>query len=80
MYFYEIEVYYPLWDGEKIIARHDECFDNHQLNVIVQEAFDECIEKYCDKSLLEDGEEACRMKVETIFEEYLPLQLKKSWI
>lgn len=76
MYFYEIEVYYPLWDGEKIIARHDECFDNHQLNVIVQEAFDECIEKYCNKPLLEDGEEACRMKVETIFEEYLPLQLK----
>ena len=42
----------------------------------MQEAFDECIEKYCDKPLLEDGEEACRMKVETIFEEYLPLQLK----
>lgn len=76
MYFYEIEVYYPLWDGEKIIARHDECFDNHQLNVIVQEAFDECIEKYCNKPLLDEGEEACRMEVETIFKEYLPLQLK----
>lgn len=76
MYFYEIEVYYPFYESEKIIARHDECFDNHQLNVIVQEAFDECIEKYCNKPLLEKGEEACGMKVETIFEEYLPLQLK----
>lgn len=41
MYFYEIEVYYPLWDSEKIIMRHDDRFDNHQLNIIVQEAFDE---------------------------------------
>lgn len=76
MYFYEIEVYYPLWDGEKIIVRHNNRFDNHQLNVIVQEAFDECIEKYCDKPLLEDGEEACRIKVGTIFKEYLLSQLK----
>lgn len=76
MYFYEIEVYYPFCENEKIIMGHDECFDNHQLNIIVQEAFDECIEKYCDKPLLEKGEEACRMEVETIFEEYLPLQLK----
>ena len=76
MYFYEIEVYYPLWDSEKIIMRHDDRFDNHQLNIIVQEAFDECIETYCDKPLLEDGEEACRIKVSTIIEEYLPLQLK----
>lgn len=76
MYFYEIEVYHPLLDSEKIIMGHDDRFDNHQLNIIVQEAFDECIEKYCDKPLLEDGEEACRMNVETIFEEYLPLQLK----
>lgn len=76
MYFYEIEVYHPLLGDEKIIMRHKECFDNHQLNVIVQEAFDECIEKYCNKPLLEKGEEACGMKVETIFEEYLPLQLK----
>ena len=76
MYFYEIEVYYPLWDSEKIIMSHKDCFDNHQLNVIVQEAFDECIETYCDKPLLEDGEEACRIKVGTIFKEYLPLQLK----
>ena len=76
MYFYEIEVYYPLWDSEKIIMRHNNRFDNHQLNVIVQEAFDECIETYCDKPLLEDGEEACRIKVGTIFKEYLPLQLK----
>lgn len=76
MYFYEIKVYYPFCENEKIIMGHDECFDNHQLNVIVQEAFDECIEKYCNKPLLEDGEEACGMKVETIFEEYLPLQLK----
>lgn len=78
MYFYEIEVYYPLWDSEKIIMRHNNRFDNHQLNVIVQEAFDECIETYCDKPLLEDGEEACRIKVSTIFEEYLPLQLKNQ--
>ena len=76
MYFYEIEVYYPFCENEKIIMGHDKCFDNHQLNIIVQEAFDECIEKYCDKPLLDKGEEACRMNVETIFEEYLPLQLK----
>lgn len=76
MYFYEIEVNHSLLDNEKIIIRHEECFDNHQLNIIVQEAFDECIEKYCNKPLLEKGEEACRMDVETIFKEYLPLQLK----
>lgn len=76
MYFYEIEVNHSLLDNEKIIIRHEECFDNHQLNVIVQEAFDECIEKYCNKPLLDEGEEACRMEVETIFEEYLPLHLK----
>lgn len=76
MYFYEIEVYHPLLGSEKIIMRHDDHFDNHQLNIIVQEAFDECIEKYIDKSVLGKGEEACRMEVETIFEEYLPLQLK----
>lgn len=55
---------------------HDDCFDNHQLNVIVQEAFDECIEKYCNKTLLDKGEEACRMEVRTIFKEYLLLQLQ----
>lgn len=76
MYFYEIEVYHPLLDNEKIIMGHEECFDNHQLNIIVQEAFDECIERYCDKPLLDEYEEACRMAVGTIFEEYLPLQLK----
>lgn len=76
MYFYEVEVYHPLLGSEKIIVRHNNRFDNHQLNVIVQEAFDECIEKYCNKPLLEKGEEACGMNVETIFEEYLPLQLK----
>lgn len=76
MYFYEIEVYHPLLGSEKIIVRHNNRFDNHQLNIIVQEAFDECIEKYIDKSVLGKGEEACRMEVETIFEEYLPLQLK----
>lgn len=76
MYFYEIEAYYPFYENEKIIMGHEEGFDNHQLNVIVQEAFDECIEKYCNKPLLGKGEEACRMDVETIFKEYLPLQLK----
>lgn len=76
MYFYEIGVYHQLLGSEKIIMGHDACFDNHQLNIIVQEAFDECIEKYCNKPLLEKGEEACRMEVKTIFEEYLPLQLK----
>lgn len=76
MDFYEIEVYHPLVGSEKIIMGHDDRFDNHQLNIIVQEAFDECIEKYCNKTILEKGEEACRMEVETIFEEYLPLQLK----
>lgn len=76
MYFYEIEVYYPFYGSEKIIMVHDGCFDNHQLNIIVQEAFDECIEKYIDRSVLDKGEEACRMEVGTIFEEYLPSQLK----
>lgn len=76
MYFYEIEVYHPLLSSKKIIMMYKECLDNHQLNIIVQEAFDECIEKYCNKPLLEDGEEACKMEVETIFKEYLPLQLK----
>lgn len=76
MYFYEIEVYYPFYENDKIIMGHDECFDNHQLNIIVQEAFDECIEKYIDRSVLDKGEEACRIEVGTIFEEHLPLQLK----
>lgn len=76
MYFYEIEVYSQLLGSEKIVMGHDDRFDNHQLNIIVQEAFDECIEKYCNKTIFEKGEEACRMEVETIFEEYLPLQLK----
>lgn len=76
MYFYEIEVYHPLLDNEKIIMRHDDCFNNHQLNIIVQDAFDECIIKYCNKPLLDEDEEACKMEVETIFKEYLPLQLK----
>lgn len=76
MYFYEIEVYHLLLGSEKIIMHHTDRFDNHQLNIIVQEAFDECIEKYIDKPLLDKGEEACKMDVETIFEEYLPLQLK----
>nr|DAF73424.1 MAG TPA: hypothetical protein [Caudoviricetes sp.] len=76
MYFYEIEVYHQLVGSEKIVMGHDECFDNHQLNIIVQEAFDECIEKYCNKPLLDKGEEACRMEVETIFEKHLPTQLK----
>lgn len=76
MYFYEIEVYYPFYESEKIIMVHDGCFDNHQLNIIVQEAFDECIEKYIDRSVLDKGEEACRMEVGTIFEEHLPSQLK----
>lgn len=76
MYFYEIEVYYLFCENDKIIMRHEECFDNHQLNIIVQEAFDECIEKYCNKPLLDECEEACRMDVETIFKEYLPSQLK----
>lgn len=76
MHFYQIEVYDPFYENDKIIMGHDECFDNHQLNIIVQEAFDECIEKYCNKTLLDGGEEACRMEVGTIFKEYLPLQLK----
>lgn len=76
MYLYEIEVYYPFYENEKIIMEHDAHFDNHQLNIIVQEAFDECIEKYIDKPVLDKGEEACRMEVGTIFEKHLPLQLK----
>lgn len=76
MYFYEIEVYYPFCENDKIIMGHDECFDNHQLNIIVQEAFDECIEKYSNKLSYDKGEEPCRMGVEIIFEEYLPTQLQ----
>lgn len=76
MYFYEIEVYYPFCENDTIVMGHDECFDNHQLNIIVQEAFDECIEGYCNKTLLDEGEEACRMEVGTIFKEYLPSHLK----
>lgn len=76
MYLYEIEVYYPFYENEKIIMGHDAHFDNHQLSIIVQEAFDECIEKYYNKTVLDEGEEACGIEVGTIFEEYLPLQLK----
>ena len=76
MYFYEIEVYSPFCENEKIIMGHDECFDNHQLNIIVQEAFDECIDKYSNKLSYDKGEEPCRMAVEIIFEEYLPVQLQ----
>lgn len=76
MYFYKIEVYPSFFENEQIIMGHDNCFDNYQLTIIVQEAFDECIEKYCDKLVLDKGEEACRMRVGTIFEEYLPLQLE----
>lgn len=76
MYFYEIGVYYPFYENDKIIMSHDDCFDNHQLNIIVQEAFDECIEKYIDKSVLDKGEEACRIEVGTIFEKHLPSQLQ----
>ena len=77
MYFYEIEVYHSLLGSEKkIVMGHDDRLDNHQLNIIVQEAFDECIEKYIDKSVLDKGEEACRIEVGTIFEKHLPLQLK----
>lgn len=76
MYVYEIEVYYPFYENDKIVMGHDGCFDNHQLNIIVQEAFDECIEKYIDKSVLDKGEEACRIEVGIIFEKHLPSQLK----
>lgn len=76
MYFYEIKVYHPFYENDKIVMWHDECFDNHQLNIIVQEAFDECIEKYIDKPVLDKGEEACRIEVGTIFEKHLPSQLK----
>lgn len=76
MYFYEIEVYHPLLSSEKIIMGHADRFDNHQLNIIVQEAFDKCIEKYSNKTSLDEGEEPCRMAVEIIFEEYLPAQLQ----
>lgn len=76
MYVYEIEVYYPFYENDKIVMGHDGCFDNHQLNIIVQEAFDECIEKYIDKPVLDKGEEACKIEVGTIFEKHLPSQLK----
>lgn len=76
MYFYEIGVDHSLLGSEKIVMGSDDRFNNHQLNIIVQEAFDECIEKYCNKPVLGKGEEACRMEVGTIFEKHLPLQLK----
>lgn len=76
MYFYRIEVYHSFTEPTYMIMSHKYYFDNHQLNIIVQEAFDECIEKYSNKLSYDKGEEPCRMAVETIFEEYLPLQLK----
>ena len=76
MYFYRIEVYHSFTEPTYMIMSHKYYFDNHQLNIIVQEAFDECIEKYSNKSSYDKGEEPCRMAVEIIFEEYLPAQLQ----
>lgn len=76
MYFYRIEVYHSFTEPTYMIMSHKYYFDKHQLNIIVQEAFDECIEKYSNKTLLDKGEEPCRMAVEIIFEEYLPAQLQ----
>lgn len=76
MYFYRIEVYHSFGEPTYMIMSHKYYFDNHQLNIIVQEAFDECIEKYSNKTSLDEGEEPCRMAVEIIFEEYLPAQLQ----
>lgn len=75
MYFYKIEVYYPFGKTNYTIMSHAHYFDNHQLNIIVQQAFDECIEKYTNKTILDEGEEPCRMVVKTIFEKYLSTQL-----
>lgn len=75
MYFYKIEVYYPFDKTNYTIMSHDHYLDNHQLNIIVQQAFDECIEKYTNKTILDEGEEPCRMVVKTIFEKYLSAQL-----
>lgn len=75
MYFYKIEVYYSFDKTNYTIMSHDHYFDNHQLNIIVQQAFDECIEKYTNKTILDEGEEPCRMVVKTIFEKYLSAQL-----
>lgn len=76
MYFYRIEVYHSFTEPTYMIMSHKYYFDNHQLNIIVQEAFDECIEKYSNKLSYDKGEEPCRMAVEMIFEEYLPAQLQ----
>lgn len=76
MYFYRIEVYHSFTEPTYMIMSHKYYFDNHQLNIIVQEAFDECIEKYSNKLSYDKGEEPCRMAVEIIFEEYLPVQLQ----
>ena len=76
MYFYRIEVYHSFTEPTYMIMSHKYYFDNHQLNIIVQEAFDECIEKYSNKLSYDKGEEPCRMTVEIIFEEYLPAQLQ----
>ena len=76
MYFYRIEVYHSFTEPTYMIMSHKYYFDNHQLNIIVQEAFDECIDKYSNKLSYDKGEEPCRMAVEIIFEEYLPVQLQ----
>ena len=76
MYFYRIEVYHSFTEPTYMIMSHKYYFDNHQLNIIVHEAFDECIEKYSNKTSLDEGEEPCRMAIETIFEKYLPTQLQ----
>lgn len=52
MYFYKIEVYYPFGKTNYVIMSHDYYLDNHQLNIIVQQAFDECIEKHIIKEKL----------------------------
>ena len=76
MYFYRIEVYHSFTEPTYMIMSHKYYFDNYQLNIIVQEAFDECIDKYSNKLSYDKGEEPCRMAVEIIFEEYLPAQLQ----
>lgn len=76
MYFYRIEVYHSFTEPTYMIMSHKYYFDNHQLNIVVQEAFDECIDKYSNKLSYDKGEEPCRMAVEIIFEEYLPAQLQ----
>lgn len=52
MYFYRIEVYHSFGEPTYMIMSHKYYFDNYQLNIIVQEAFDECIREILQQNII----------------------------